>query len=135
MLTADDHIAIHRLIALYGHIIDERQYSRVGEIFAQDAVYDVRKRDAGLHRGLDAIRALWEAAGERHPLAHHATNVVLDERSDGTVQVLSKGICVRPDGSVHSTTYRQVAAATPAGWRLTHLEAEMRSPQMIPAIS
>ena len=135
MLTVEDRLDIARLVELYGHVIDERQFSRVAEIFAEDAVCDVSKRGAGIHVGPDAIRRMWELAGDRHPLAHHATNILVDELADGTVRVLSKGICVHADGKVHSTTYRQTAARTAQGWRLTRLEAEMREPGMIPAIS
>ncbi|MBF4999665.1 nuclear transport factor 2 family protein [Nocardia sp. BSTN01] len=135
MLAPDDHLAIHRLVALYGHVIDERQFSRVGEIFTADAEYDVRNRGAGYHRGIAAIRELWTATGNRHPLAHHGTNVLIEERSDGGVDVLSKGVCVHPDGTVHSTTYRQVAVRTADGWRLSSLVAELRTTSGIPAVS
>ena len=135
MLTVEDRLEIAGLVNLYGHIIDERQFSRVGEIFSDDAVCDVSKRGAGLHVGPEAIRRMWELAGDRHPLAHHATNIVIDALDGGTVRVLSKGICVHPDGTVHSTTYRQEAKRTARGWRLSRLEAEMREPGMIPAVS
>jgi hypothetical protein len=86
VLTAEDYMSIHRLISLYGHVIDERQFSRIGELFTADAEYDMRKRGSGVHRGVDAVRKLW-AESKRHPLAHHATNVVIDEGPDGTVEV------------------------------------------------
>ena len=134
MLTIDDQLSIHRLISLYGHVIDERQFSRIGEIFTQDAEYDVRKRGSGIHRGIPAIRQLWEES-KRHPLAHHATNVVIDEHADGTVEVHSKGVCVHDDGTVHSTTYRQSVVRTGDGWRISRLAAEMRTSESIPLVS
>ncbi len=134
MLTAEDYMSIHRLISLYGHVIDERQFSRIGELFTADAEYDMRKRGSGVHRGVDAVRKLW-AESKRHPLAHHATNVVIDEGPDGTVEVHSKGVCVHNDGTVHSTTYRQIVVRTGAGWRISYLAAEMRTPETIPPIS
>ena len=36
MLTAEDRIAIRELLALYGHVIDERQFSRVDELFTPE---------------------------------------------------------------------------------------------------
>ena len=38
MLTAEDRIAIRELLALYGHVIDERQFSRVDELFTPTAL-------------------------------------------------------------------------------------------------
>jgi hypothetical protein len=134
VLTIDDQLSIHRLISLYGHVIDERQFSRIGEIFTQDAEYDVRKRGSGIHRGIPAIRRLWEES-KRHPLAHHATNVVIDEQADGTVEVHSKAVCVHGDGTVHSTTYRQSVVRTGDGWRISRLAAEMRTSESVPPVS
>jgi hypothetical protein len=131
MPTVNDRIEIQQLVDLYGHIVDERQFWRVGEVFTEDAEYDVRKRSAGLHRGVAEIRRLWEETAQ-HPLAHHATNIVIEEESEGSASVRSKGICVHEDGSVHSTTYRQRAERTGAGWRISYLSAEMRAPEMTP---
>jgi len=132
MLTVNDRFEIQQLVDLYGHIVDERQFSRIGEVFTEDAQYDVRKRNAGLHRGIAQIRRLWEETPQ-HPLAHHATNIVIEEGSEGSASVRSKAICVHVDGSVHSTTYRQIAERTGAGWRISYLSAEMRAPEMIPS--
>ena len=41
MISVEDRLAIRELLALYGYIIDERQFSRTGEIFTADARYDV----------------------------------------------------------------------------------------------
>ena len=52
-----------------------------------------------------------------HPLAHHATNIIVSEDPDGTVRVLSKGLGVGPNGRVGSVVYRDVVVRTSAGWR------------------
>ena len=57
MLSADDKLAIHALISLYGHIIDDREFSRVHELFTEDAVYDVSDFNAGVYTGRLAHRA------------------------------------------------------------------------------
>ncbi|HEX4659022.1 MAG TPA: nuclear transport factor 2 family protein [Streptosporangiaceae bacterium] len=126
MLSEQDQLAIHRLVALYGYVIDERRYSRTEELFTVDAVYDVTQRGAGLHRGVEQIRSLWKST-DAHPLAHHGTNVVIDPIDDGRVSLYFKNLCVHNDGSVHSTTYQCQAAVTQDGWRISHLVAEMRA--------
>lgn len=39
MLDTADRLAIYELLALYGHIIDERQWSRIGELFANEGIF------------------------------------------------------------------------------------------------
>ena len=38
MIGVEDRLAIRELLALYGYIIDERQFSRTGEIFTAGAI-------------------------------------------------------------------------------------------------
>jgi hypothetical protein len=128
MLSAHDIFDIQRLIGLYGHIIDEREFSRADEIFSTDALYDVSDFNSGTLRGAAAIAQLWVEAGDKHPLGHHATNIVLDEQPDGTVRVASKGMGVRPNGTVSSVVYRDVVGRTPAGWRILERVATLRRP-------
>ena len=75
-LSPVERLAIHELISLYGHLIDQRQFSQLGRIFTDDAVFDLGKYDGSCYRGLPAIQAMMLASSE-HPLAHHATNIVV----------------------------------------------------------
>ncbi len=126
MLDSADRLAIHELLALYGHVIDERQWERVGELFTADARYDMREFSLGEVRGADAIRALWSGPGAAHPLAHHATNIVVSEDAAGTVHVLSKGLGVGPNGRVGSVVYRDTVVRTAQGWRFASRTAALR---------
>jgi hypothetical protein len=126
MLPTHDLLAIHQLLALYGHIIDERQWSRVTELFSDAAVYDMSEFGLGVVQGVRAIGALWSKPDAAHPLAHHATNIVVTEDPDGTVRVLSKGLGVGPNGRVGSVVYRDVVELTAAGWRFTSRHAQLR---------
>jgi hypothetical protein len=131
VLTVEDRLAIHELVALYGHVIDERQFSRTGELFTDDARYDVSDFTAGIVVGIGAIVDLWRSS-ERHPLAHHATNVVVTQDADGTTRVESKGIGVLADGKAGSVTYRDVVVKTPLGWRIRERVALRRRAERIP---
>jgi hypothetical protein len=51
MISVEDRLAIRELLAPYGYIIDERQFSRTGEIFTADARYDVTDFGKGVCRG------------------------------------------------------------------------------------
>jgi SnoaL-like domain len=125
-LDASDVLAIHQLLALYGHIIDEREWHRVGELFTASALYDMSEFGVGVAHGAAAIRELWSRPDAAHPLAHHATNIVVSEDPDGTVRVLSKGLGVGPSGRVGSVVYRDVVEHTAAGWRFAARKGQLR---------
>jgi SnoaL-like domain len=126
MPASADILAIQELLALYGHIIDEREWQRVEELFTPQTVYDMT--EFGLPRvvGAQAIRELWSRPDAAHPLAHHATNIVIREDADGTVRVLSKGLGVGPQGRVGSVVYRDIVERTERGWRFAARSAQLR---------
>ena len=51
MISVEDRLAIRELLALYSYIIDERQFSRTGEIFTADARFDVIDFGKGVCHG------------------------------------------------------------------------------------
>jgi hypothetical protein len=126
VLEARDTLAIHELLALYGHIIDERQWARADELFTARTVYDMREFGLGIVQGTAAIRELWSRPNAAHPLAHHATNILVSVDPDGTVRVLSKGLGVGANGRVGSVVYRDVVERTPQGWRFASRTAHLR---------
>jgi hypothetical protein len=123
-----DRLAIHELLGLYGHVIDERRWSDMEQVFTDDVVYDATDFGHGVTRTLDELRAHWSGDESMHPLAHHATNIVVTESQDGVVRVLSKGIGVGRKGRVGSAVYRDVVVRTGNGWRLAARRAELRRP-------
>ena len=128
-LTNDDHIAINSLINLYGHVIDERQWSRMGELFTDDVVFDLSDFNGQTLEGLETLRETFRAL-DAHPLAHHATNILI-EAVDGEITVLSKGIGMYRD-HVGSTVYRDRLRKTPQGWRIARRVAAKRRYETIP---
>lgn len=134
MLESADRLAIHEVLALYGHLVDERQWDALGRVFTTDVVYDATDFAMPVTRGLRELVAEWtsDAGMARHPLAHHATNIVVTEEPDGTVRVLSKGIGVGAGGRVGSVTYRDVAVPTAEGWRLAERVVVLLRPDTPP---
>ncbi|HYC08425.1 MAG TPA: nuclear transport factor 2 family protein [Steroidobacteraceae bacterium] len=125
-LDSGDLLAIHQLLALYGHIIDEREWHRVGELFTAGAIYDMAEFGLRVVHGAAAIGELWSRPDAAHPLAHHATDILVSEDPDGTVRVLSKGLGLGPGGRVGSVVYRDVVERTPAGWRFAARKGQLR---------
>jgi hypothetical protein len=129
-LSTTQRLAIHELISLYGHLIDQRQFSQLDKIFTDDAVFDLSAYDGSRYNGLPAIQTMMLESAE-HPLAHHATNVVVQLEAD-IVSVISKGIGVGTGGRVGSVTYRDRLALTPKGWRIQERCCELRHTGTIP---
>jgi SnoaL-like domain len=121
-----DVLAIHELLGLYGHIIDAREWHRVDELFTGDCTYDMTQFGLGVVHGAQAVGALWAGPDAAHPLAHHATNIIVSGEPDGSVRVLSKGLGVGPNGRVGSVTYRDIVVRTAAGWRFAVRTGELR---------
>jgi 3-phenylpropionate/cinnamic acid dioxygenase small subunit len=74
----------------------------------------------GALHGIEAIRTAALALGDRNPLGHHVTNIVITEHEDGAVLVRSKGIGVDTDGTAGTVTYEDGVVLTEAGWRIDH---------------
>src|SRR5688500_16752702 len=99
-LTTGDRLAIHELVALHGHLADDRRPEDLDQLLTPDSAYDVTAFGLGVVRGLAAITELFAAAPGDQPRGHHVTNVIVteDASSSDRVQVRSKGLSVMPDG-------------------------------------
>ena len=128
-LDVGDRLAIHEMLGLYGHLIDQRRWSELDQVFTVDAVFDATSFGQDVTHSLAELLAHWTADLSIHPLAHHVTNIVITEDADGTVRVLSKAIGVGRKGRVGSATYDDVVVRTPDGWRLAHRTAVLRRPE------
>lgn len=129
MLSFEDRIAIHELMGLYGIVIDEREWARVDELFTSDVIYDMSELGFGVIEGAAAVREFWSSNEHLHPVAHHATNVVVSPGADAdTATVISKGLGVGRKGRVGSVTYRDIVRRTAQGWRIARRHARLRIP-------
>jgi 3-phenylpropionate/cinnamic acid dioxygenase small subunit len=129
-LDVEDRLALHELLHLYGLLVDDRAWDALDQVFTADVVYDARDFGMPVTRSLTELVAEWtsDEGMLRHPVAHHATNIVVTEEPEGAVRVRSKGIGVGAGGRVGSVTYDDVAVLTPAGWRLASRRVILRRP-------
>jgi 3-phenylpropionate/cinnamic acid dioxygenase small subunit len=118
-ISPEDRAAITELISLHGHLFDDGDLDRLDELFTPSVVYDVSALGGGTLHGIEAVRAAALALGDRNPLGHHVTNVVVTEHPDGAVSVRSKGIGVNIDGTVGTVTYEDTVVDDGAGWRIS----------------
>jgi 3-phenylpropionate/cinnamic acid dioxygenase small subunit len=128
-LPADDRAAITELLALHGHLIDDGELDRLDALFVPSVSYDVTALGGGVLHGIEAIRQAALALGDRNPVGHHVTNVVLTEQADGSVRGRSKGIGVNADGTTGTVTYEDTIVRTGDGWRI---RARVVIPRRVP---
>lgn len=120
MLTAEDRFAITDLINLHGHLTDNGDFDGWPALFHDEIVYDTTAMGGGVLVGLAAYREAARALGDANPVAHHVTNIVLNEVADGKVRALSKGLAVMTDGSAGSVTYEDAIQRVGDGWKITY---------------
>ncbi|MDL5156701.1 nuclear transport factor 2 family protein [Actinomycetospora termitidis] len=112
-----DRLALHELVARHGHCVDAGDLAGLDQVFTDDVLYDVSALGGEPLIGLAAIEEAARALGDRNPVAHHVTNVVVDLTPD-RASIVSKGLGVTTDGRVGSVVYEDVAVRTEAGWRI-----------------
>lgn len=115
-MNPDDRIAITDLISLHGHLVDSGEPT--DDLFTPDVEYDVTDLGGGVLVGPTAIREAGEALGDKNPVAHHVTNVILTEAGPDQVIARSKGFGVMADGGCGSVTYDDLIVRTVDGWRI-----------------
>ena len=130
-LSVGDRLAIHELLALHGHLVDEGALDRLRELFTDDVTYDLTPLGGTTLSGIDAIAASAKELGDRNPVAHLVTNVVVTEH-DGEVTTRSKFIGVRRDGSVGSGVYDDLLRRTAEGWRIARRRVSLRREPLQP---
>jgi 3-phenylpropionate/cinnamic acid dioxygenase small subunit len=130
-ISTDDRLAIHELLARHGHIVDNGELDRLSELFTADVVYDLTRLGGSSLHGTAAIVEASRQLGDRNPVAHHVTNVVVSEH-EGEITARSKFLGVRKDGSVGSGVYDDVLRRTSDGWRIARRQVSVRKEPLQP---
>lgn len=127
-ITAADRLAIHEVIALHGHVADDRDWNRLGELFTDDVVFDLEDFGYGTLHGLRAIRDLSRASQDDNgqPLGHHTTNTVVVGGDGAGVRARSKGLAVMPDGTSGTAVYEDTLRRDGDRWRISHRKVVAR---------
>lgn len=70
VISTDDRMAVHELIALHGHLVDAGQLERLPEVFTHDVVYDLTPMSGPTLHGVRAVSEAAQRLGDRNPVAH-----------------------------------------------------------------
>ena len=120
MLTLEDRLAIMDVLNLHGHLCDRGDLAGMSALLTEEVTYDLSALGLGVLEGRASVREAAVALGEANPLAHHVTNIVVDQAPDGTVRASSKGLAVMVNGSIGSVTYDDTFQPGQTGWRIAH---------------
>jgi hypothetical protein len=120
MLEAQDRLAIGEIVSLHGHIFDAGQLDRLDEIFTLEVVYDMSAVGIGVFEGIEVVRGAAAMMGDKGPIAHHVTNVVVSSDNDGVATARSKGLMLMADGSLESVNHLDTLRRLDGEWRISH---------------
>jgi 3-phenylpropionate/cinnamic acid dioxygenase small subunit len=115
-LDTRDLLAIHDLMARYGHVVDDADWERLSEVFSNDGVFDLEAIGRGRAQGMEELRTCFSQLD--HPLAHHTTNVTIEPDGMGRARVRCKYLVVSDDGRARTGEYHDDVVLTSVGWRL-----------------
>ncbi|GAA2064184.1 hypothetical protein GCM10009839_89510 [Catenulispora yoronensis] len=128
-LSPADLADIHRSLALFAHIFDNRLEEELDLVFTEDVTVG-NSLGAGYEvTGFDQARAFLRRM-TADTADHNTLNPVVLVHEDGTVRVRSRYIAVLPDGSIHNGEYFDVLRFTPKGWRISYRMSAPRFPRV-----
>ncbi|AYF77942.1 nuclear transport factor 2 family protein [Nocardia yunnanensis] len=131
-LTLEDQSEIFRVLSLYGHLIDERELDRLGEVYIEGGEYDASSY--GLISVPEGLARMVLQLGDNQPIAHlMGIAPVIVESGTDTALVHSKGLGLRADGTVTALTFHDRFDRTALGWRIRHRAAYPRKVAITPS--
>jgi ketosteroid isomerase-like protein len=122
-MTPEDTLAIQQLLADYGHVVDDHDWDRAHEVFAEDFVFD---RSATGRADLHGVADLVANFKGRNMYVHVTMNSTFTEVDGDTVRAHSKFLGFPNEGPPVTGDYHDEIVRTPDGWRLRHRRAEIR---------
>ncbi len=124
--------ACYALAAEYAEIVDSQDYGRLGEVFAEDAVFGLPTNPSNIIRGVENIVAMFEARLRNrltfHLISNFRVHMESQDTAAGTCRVLLYTSDVSepetPEGRKASPkqmmgTYQDRYVRTPKGWRFS----------------
>ena len=115
-MHSTDLLAIHDLLARYGHVVDDADWQRLSDVFCDDGEFDLDAIGRGRAQGMEELRACF--AQLDHPLAHHTTNVTIEPDGEQRARVRCKYLVVSDDGRARTGEYHDDVVHTAEGWRI-----------------
>ncbi|MCF2527156.1 nuclear transport factor 2 family protein [Yinghuangia soli] len=127
-LTPADLAEIHRTLALFAHVFDNRDIDGLRLVFTDDVTVDIGHSANRSFHGIAEFAEYTRGKSDATP-DHHTLNtaVVVDEH--GRVQARSRYIGINPEGRLTSGEFLDILERTPDGWRIRYRRSLARVPR------
>lgn len=125
-MDVSDRIDLHELPGRYGDAIDDRDWARLGQIFTDDAVFDLTDLGGPRLHGLEEITRFMDEDAQ-HPRTHLMTNIYADETPAGA-RLCFRIVALLPDRVVGTASYFDDVVKTADGWRVRNRVITRRRP-------
>jgi hypothetical protein len=139
-MNRDDIADIHQLMSLYGHYMDmgqSKQYRSIGrhiefeDVFVDSIAFtymDTALRGRAQFEKMTPPRVAPTQESETGPIvAHCVTNVFVYQDGDTTRVHAKFFVPLRPAGVIGTGDYHNVVVKTSRGWRISEVDARVRS--------
>jgi len=115
-LSPDDRYEIENTLNRVAYVLDEHEYTRLGEVFASNIEFDNPGRLTA--SGLDAVIAAFQKIATP-AISHHITNVVITPTDADNAECISKALTLRQGGAVTAAIYRDTVTRAGETWLIT----------------
>lgn len=116
MAAVEDLVQVQQLLAAYVFIMDDADWSRLGDVLTPDVEFDFTDFGLPSLHGLAEVHRQFSSM--KHPIAHHALNTLVSDRGD-ELHLRSKMIMAMGGHRTWFGEYHDVVVRTPAGLRFS----------------
>ena len=120
-MTELDAWGIHQLLARYGHVVDNSEWTRLSTVFTAEAVLEGPDEQVA---GLDAITRHLQERADRS--AHHTVKTQVEEGAHG-IRARSRIVVIGYDAAVHTRDVVDTIVSTAVGWRISRRQDRRRT--------
>jgi hypothetical protein len=126
LVSIEDFVEIDQVASWFMHLVDTKQWSRLSEVYAENAIYDGSQTSTGATaEGVSAIAELYASVRMG---VHFCTNVVILEGGSGSARTISKWMSWQYTGRLNTGEYTDDWVKTADGWRIQRRVNTIRHP-------
>jgi ketosteroid isomerase-like protein len=134
-ISADDHIAIERLMYLYASCADRKDYAGFANVFCEDAAFDYSGR---IVSSLPAIQEMMLALEKYSCTLHQVHNTLYEvdgDKAEGETYCIASHLQEKDGRQMKidmGIIYRDRLLRTPGGWRIANRHFGLQWSQTAP---
>jgi 3-phenylpropionate/cinnamic acid dioxygenase small subunit len=114
-LTVEDRMGITEMLVRYAHLVDDRDWNALRDLFTVDAVFDLTSYGLPSRVGIEAVMDFFMTA--QHPSQHYSENIDFASE-ECPIEVRSKWLVAYPRGRLAGGDYVDQVRSEANRWRL-----------------